>query len=701
MAEHNANKTGDLPELPGQKSSAYRDLFEHMAAASCLDELIYRDGKAVDYRILEVNASFERITGISRARAAGSLASELYGIKDVPYLDIFSRVAKTGEPVRINDFFPQFGKYLDMIISRPREGCFSTVFTDITEQRKAQEALRISESKLSAALKMARAGHWEYDVESDTFTFNDNFYRIFHTTAEQVGGYQMSSANYARRFCHPDDAAMVGEEVRKAIESDDPGYYRQIEHRILFADGGVGYMSVCFFIVKDRTGRTIRTYGVNQDITDRKQTEEELRESEELYRAFINSTEDLAFIKDDAFRYQVVNRACARFFQRAANEIFGSTDAEMMPPEAAARCRMTDRQALETGQVVVSEEQVGDQVFETRKFPVRLRGGRVGVGGVIRNITERKITERTLKSERDFSTTVIETLPGIFYCCDENLQILRWNRNFERVTGYTAEEISRLSALDLFTGTERNLVALRIREVFEKGESEVTADLSAKDGTRIPYYFTGRVAELDGRRCLAGVGMDETAVRQARKAGEESKARYDLLFENSLDAMLFTAPDGRIFSANRAACRMFGMSEQEIVRAGRESLVDSSDPELGRLLKERETTGSASGIITMVRKDGSKFPAEISSSIFREENGELRTSIVIRDISARDRKDRNIHSQLDELRRWREVTMGREMRILELKQEVNELLSRAGLPPRYSSAGEQNTSDSSAREPGA
>jgi len=74
---------------------------------------------------------------------------------------------------------------------------------DITEHKRTEEKLKESEARLSLALQMAQAGHWEYDVATDTFTFNDNFYRIFHTTVDEVGGYQLSSEEYARRFCHP------------------------------------------------------------------------------------------------------------------------------------------------------------------------------------------------------------------------------------------------------------------------------------------------------------------------------------------------------------------------------------------------------------------------------------------------------------------------------------------------------------------
>ena len=149
-------------------------------------------------------------------------------------------------------------------------------------QLAAEEALRTSEAELQAALEMARAGHWVYDLARNVFTFNDAFYRIFRTTAEEEGGYEMSPEQYARRFCHPDDAALVAREVQAVIEAGEPGYSRQLEHRIRFADGGEGWIAVRFLAVTDGAGRVIGTRGVNQDITERLrlETEKELLEAQ-------------------------------------------------------------------------------------------------------------------------------------------------------------------------------------------------------------------------------------------------------------------------------------------------------------------------------------------------------------------------------------------------------------------------------------
>ncbi|MCB9423071.1 MAG: PAS domain S-box protein [Ardenticatenaceae bacterium] len=145
---------------------------------------------------------------------------------------------------------------------------------DITTRIKVEETLRQSEAELSQALEVAKLAYWEYDAEKDMFTFNDQFYALFRTTAEQHGGYQLPSAYYALHFVYPDDIPMVGAEIERTLTSSGRHYDNLLEHRILYADGGIGYVSVNINLERDEYGNILRIYGANQDITERKRNEE-------------------------------------------------------------------------------------------------------------------------------------------------------------------------------------------------------------------------------------------------------------------------------------------------------------------------------------------------------------------------------------------------------------------------------------------
>ncbi|MBI5297403.1 MAG: GAF domain-containing protein [Chloroflexi bacterium] len=131
-----------------------------------------------------------------------------------------------------------------------------------------------SQALLSEALRAARLGNWEYDFEKDLFTFTDDFYSIFRTTVEKVGGYKISSADYSKNFVHPDDAALVGIEIQKVLESKERFFTTRLEHRIIFSDGEIGYIAVNINVERDENGKITRWYGANQDITERRALEE-------------------------------------------------------------------------------------------------------------------------------------------------------------------------------------------------------------------------------------------------------------------------------------------------------------------------------------------------------------------------------------------------------------------------------------------
>ncbi len=129
----------------------------------------------------------------------------------------------------------------------------------------------------------------------------------------------------------------------------------------------------------------------------------------------------------------------------------------------------------------------------------------------------RRQIEIVAENERLFSATMIDSMPGILYFYDMHGRFMRWNKNFETVSGYSAAEISQMHPLDFFRDEEKEALKQRIAEVFEKGESFVEAPFLSKDGRTTPYFFTGRRVEFNGSTCLVGVGMDYTKQVKAEK----------------------------------------------------------------------------------------------------------------------------------------------------------------------------------------
>jgi PAS domain S-box-containing protein len=138
----------------------------------------------------------------------------------------------------------------------------------------------------------------------------------------------------------------------------------------------------------------------------------------------------------------------------------------------------------------------------------------------------RQQAEQRLRSEMLFSETMIESMPGIVYFYDITGHFLRWNRNFETISGYRHDEIAAMQPHDFLAEPDRPALDRKIREVFETGQSSIEALFRARDGRETPYFFTGRRVAFGGVPCLAGVGIDITERRQA-EAERAARARAE------------------------------------------------------------------------------------------------------------------------------------------------------------------------------
>jgi PAS domain S-box-containing protein len=133
----------------------YHLLFRQMQEGVALHEIIRDDtGEIVDYRVLAVNPSYERLTGIAAAEAVGKTAREYTPITAQRWLQTFIHVVESGESAVIQDYFPRVRKHFRMVVFRPKLEQFAMVFTDISEQKRAEE--RLQESRREYASLLAR-----------------------------------------------------------------------------------------------------------------------------------------------------------------------------------------------------------------------------------------------------------------------------------------------------------------------------------------------------------------------------------------------------------------------------------------------------------------------------------------------------------------------------------------------------------------
>lgn len=147
----------------------YRMLFSNMGEGVALHTIIHApDGSPINYEITDVNAQYEAIIGIGRDQAVGKLSTDVYGTPRPPYLEEYARVAETGVPFRFEAYFPPLGRHYQISVSSFEPGSFATIFSDVTEQKKAEEILRKNEVRLASLLEISQ---YRGDSLHDLFDF--------------------------------------------------------------------------------------------------------------------------------------------------------------------------------------------------------------------------------------------------------------------------------------------------------------------------------------------------------------------------------------------------------------------------------------------------------------------------------------------------------------------------------------------------
>jgi len=237
-----------------------------------------------------------------------------------------------------------------------------------------------------------------------------------------------------------------------------------------------------------------------------------------------------------------------------------------------------------------------------------------------------------LLKEKKFTDTVIKTMTGIFYVYDENQNLIRWNKNHETLTGYSAEELPQRKALDWFKGDDKDTVAQGLQQLLTTGENTLEANMIMKDGSAVPYLFSARRLEVDGKDYLAGIGLDLSLLKKA----QEELTRLVTAIEQADEIITVTDVEGRIGYVNPAFSVVTGYSREEAL--GQKMSILKSGKVKALVYRELWATITRGrvwkGHFVNKRKDGSLYEEDATISPVKNDANEIVNFVAVeRDVT--------------------------------------------------------------------
>ena len=189
--------------------------------------------------------------------------------------------------------------------------------------------------------------------------------------------------------------------VKKVIETGE--IIGLANHTVLISKDGSEYqISDSAAPIKNKEGKISGVVLTFSDITESYEADAALKEIESRYNTFVNTHTDLIFIKDEKLRYIMVNDATCKFFGRNRDEILLKTDYDLMDESGAIVCEQTDKLIFSSDSPVVNEEIIGERIYESTKFSLLFKDNQIGIGAIIRDITDKKKSEEIIKKNERF-----------------------------------------------------------------------------------------------------------------------------------------------------------------------------------------------------------------------------------------------------------------------------------------------------------
>lgn len=469
--------------------------------------------------------------------------------------------------------------------------------------------------------------------------------------SEKVLGYKPEEMNgkVLFEFLHPDDIQATLEMAPKVREA---GFFIHFENRYIKKDGTVINMSWTGSYLAEKD----ILYCVGRDITEKKRIELSLIASERYYKSLFESNPSPMFIWDfETYKFIDVNKEALDLYGYTREEFLQLTIKNIRPKEDISLFKSVTKSIENHGYIHKQQwrhkKKDGTIFYVDINAHIMVHNGRQCSFVLVQDVTTKKQIEDALKtSERDYKY-LFERNPSPMFIWDlETLQIVDSNIQLSELFGYKHQEFLELKAIDLIPIENIELA----REAFEiqkhKGKYAIHGiKHKKKNGDIILVDINAHNLNYKGKKSSLVIINDITDKINIQKAIAESEAKYHSFFENSIDGIFITKKSGGIVEVNPSGCNMLQMTKEEICKVGRNGIIDILDPRIEVFLKERQQFGFAKGIVTHIRKDGSRFEAEISSSTFTDANGHDLNALIIRDITERRQYEKELFLQKNQL----------------------------------------------------
>jgi len=446
-----------------QSEERYRSLFNNMTEAFALYEIILDDrGKPCDCRFIEVNEAFSQHTGLLPQEIIGKTVREVLPGVEHYWIETCGKVALTGEAISFENFSAPLGKWYEVHAYSPKTGVFATLFKDITERKKMEEALRESEQDLNRAQAVAQTGSWRLDVWRNQLLWSDETHRIFGIPKGTPMTYETFLSSV-----HPEDREYVDRKWTAALR----GERYDIEHRIIVGNE-IRWVRERAELEFDAQGLLKGGFGTAQDITELKRLENELRVKDYAIASAISGIA----IMDLEGSVIYANLTCLSMWDYEEEEVLGkhvtAFFVDITEAEAAMRA-ILEEQAWQGEVKAKRRDGSAFDVQVSANLVTDADGEPICMMASFVDITEKKIIQEALKREEQIRRTVMENTGAQLAYLDPEFNFVMVNSAYAKGSGHTEEELIGKNHFALFPNEENRAIFEQVRDT---GKSVVYYD---------------------------------------------------------------------------------------------------------------------------------------------------------------------------------------------------------------------------------